>query len=54
MKIRKLDRKISLNRETIRSLASMSDLKNAQGGAVASSFCTRTHPHCDTVAPCAE
>ena len=54
MKVQKKTRKISLHRETLRSLDLVGDaLRKANAGA-ASSLCTKTHPHCDTVAPCVE
>ncbi len=52
MKVRQQDRKISLHRETIRSLDLASDSLRRANAAAASSLCTRTHPHCDTVTPC--
>jgi hypothetical protein len=52
MKIRSQNRKITLNRETLHSLDLVSDsLRKANAGA-ATSLCTKTWPHCDTVAPC--
>lgn len=51
MKARSQNEKISLNRETIRLLDSLSDLGKVNAGAT-SSLCTRTHPHCDTFKPC--
>ncbi len=51
MKVHKQNRKFSLHRETVRSLDVQDQLSKVAAGA-ASSLCTKTHPHCDTVTPC--
>lgn len=52
MKVLRPSSKISLHRETIRSLDLVKDSLRQANGAARTSLCTIGHPHCDTVPPC--